>query len=143
VSDEGLGDEENALEVYVEDGVIIGFSGVPEIGAAFEASVVDENVDLAELSDGVSDELLALPNIANIALECGAFAAELLDGGDDFVGARSVGAVAKGDVGSLGGEFLRDGQANALAGSGDGGDFRLQAVRHDECPFFAVVQSDT
>jgi hypothetical protein len=38
---------------------------------------------------------------------------------------------------------LGNGQADALAGSGDGGDFGLQAVRHDGCPFFMVVQSDT
>ena len=33
-ADEGLGEEEGALEVDVEDGVVVGFGDVPEVGAA-------------------------------------------------------------------------------------------------------------
>ena len=133
--DESLGDEEKAFEVNVEDGVEVGFGRVPEVGTPFEAGIVDEDVDFAELSDGVGDELLALLDAAYVVLEGCAFSVELLDRGDDFVGSGFVGAVAKGDVGTLGGEFLCDGQAYSLAGSGDGCDFGLQAIRHGGCSF--------
>ncbi len=56
VIDESLGDEERAFEIYVEHKIVVGFGDFPEIGAAFEAGVVDEDVDAAEGSDGVVDE---------------------------------------------------------------------------------------
>ena len=46
-ADEGLGDEERALEIDVEDGVIVGLGDVPEVGAFLDAGVVDEDVATA------------------------------------------------------------------------------------------------
>ncbi len=46
-ADEGLGEEEGALEVDVEDGVVVLLGDVPEVGALLDAGVVDEDVAAA------------------------------------------------------------------------------------------------
>jgi len=46
-ADEGLGEEEGALEIDVEDGVVVCFGDVPEGGFLLDAGVVDENVAAA------------------------------------------------------------------------------------------------
>src|SRR5579864_6051080 len=71
MTDESLGEEEEALEINVEDRVKIGFGDIPEIGAALEAGVVDEDVQLAELRDGFGDEALAIFDLANVTLDGG------------------------------------------------------------------------
>jgi len=68
VFDEGLGDEERAFQVYVEDQIVILFGDVPEVGAAFEASIVDKNVHAAEFGDRFGNEALAVGDLADIGI---------------------------------------------------------------------------
>ena len=114
ISHEGLGDEEEAFEIDVEDGVEIGFAGVPEIGAAFKSGVVDEHVEFAELYRSVGNEFLAVTDAADVTLESRQLCAEFPDAGDDCVGSGFVRAVAERDRGAFRGESLCDGQADAL-----------------------------
>jgi hypothetical protein len=67
VIDERLRDEERTLEIDVEDEIVVGFGDIPEIGAAFEACIVDEDVDATERGDGVGDELLPLSTLPTSA----------------------------------------------------------------------------
>jgi hypothetical protein len=53
--DEGLGKEEGAFEVDVEDGVVVGFGDVAEVGGLLDAGVVDKDVAAAELGVGLVD----------------------------------------------------------------------------------------
>ena len=134
------GDEERAFEIDVEDEIVVGFGDVPEIGAAFEAGVVDEDVDAAESGDRVGDEFLALVDFADVGLEGGGFAAELLNHGDDFVGACFVGAIAERDVGAFASETLDDGAADALVAAGDCHHFSFEPIGHVGLPSDHLVQ---
>src|ERR1700730_15523992 len=53
---EGLADEEEAFEIYVQNKVIVGFRDLPEFSALLYAGVVDEHVDLAKLPSGFRHE---------------------------------------------------------------------------------------
>jgi len=86
---------------------------------AFEAGVVDENVDFAELGDDVGDKLLTLGDHRDVTLECGGFAAFGLDCRYDFISSGFVGTVAEGDVGSFLGEALGDGTTDTLVAAGN------------------------
>ena len=77
--DEGLRDEERALEVGVQDEVVVVLGDVPERGVFFDAGVVDEDVDLAEAGDAVGDEFLRARDGAEIGADGDGAAAELLD----------------------------------------------------------------
>ncbi len=129
--DKGLCDEEETFQVDVQDGVVVGFGDVPEIGVAFEAGVVDEDIDAAELGDRVGDEFLAVRDDSDVVLKACGFASELLDAGRDFIGADFIRTIAKGDVRALFCEALRDSEANALAAASDGDDFFYETISHD------------
>ena len=53
-----LGHEERTLQIHVENEIVVFFAHIPEIGAAFKAGVVDEDVEAAQLLHGVGDEAL-------------------------------------------------------------------------------------
>ena len=68
-ADEGLGEEEGALEVDVEDGVVVLLGDVPEVGADLDAGVVDEDVAAAELLVGLVDQVLGVGDVGDVALD--------------------------------------------------------------------------
>ena len=79
-ADEGLGEEEGAFEVDVEDGVVVLLGDVPEGGFDLDAGVVDEDVAAAELLVGLVDEVLRVGEDGDVGLDEDGFAA----GGFDF-----------------------------------------------------------
>ena len=83
-ADEGLREEEGAFEIDVEDGVVVGFGDVPEVGALFDAGVVDEDVAGTELLPGLLDEVGAVGEVGDVGVDHDGLAAgggDLVDGG--------------------------------------------------------------
>ena len=68
-ADEGLGEEEGALEVDVEDGVVVGLGDVPEGGGLLDAGVIDEDVAAAELLVGLVYEVLGVGEFGDVGLD--------------------------------------------------------------------------
>ena len=64
--DESLRGEERALEVGVEDEIVVLLGDVPERGVLFHAGVVDEDVELAQAGDAVGDELVDRRDVAEV-----------------------------------------------------------------------------
>jgi hypothetical protein len=77
---------------------------------------------------------LSLVDPADVGLERGGFAAELLHEGDDFVGARFVGAIAESDVGAFIREALDDCAADALVAAGNCRHFSFKPIGHLRLP---------
>ena len=99
------------------------FGDIPEIGVMFEARVVDQDIEFAQLSDGVVDEMLAIGNFPYITLNSNCAAALFRDFGDNFLRASLVGAVADGYVCAVLSEAFGNGAADALIASSDGDGF--------------------
>ena len=120
-----LGELEDAGEVDLQDllPVFEGdvFGGVAEDGAG----VVDEDVDVAELRFDLGEEGLGAGGGGEVGLEGGGFSA----GGDDCCGGLVGGAAVAvdGDGGSGLGEGSGDGCTESAGGSGDEGDFIVEA----------------
>ena len=114
--DEGLGEEEGALEIDVEDGVVVGFGDLPEGGFDLDAGVVDEDVAAAELLVGLVDEALGVGEVGDVGLDGDGFAA----GGFGFgFGVRGLlGVVAI--VDDYGCAFAGEADGDGLADSGAG-----------------------
>src|SRR5258705_3951040 len=87
ILNKGLRDEKQPFQVDVEHGVEIRFRGMPEVGAALESSVIDEDVDFAELSRGIRDKFLSVVDAADVVLKSGDLAPGLRN-----ICHRSVGA---------------------------------------------------
>ena len=77
---------------------------------------------------------MALIDFADVGLECGGFATELLHDTDDFVGAGFVGAIAERDVGAFICETFDDGAADALVTAGDCRYFSFKPIGHVDLP---------
>ena len=117
-ADEGLGEEEGALEVDVEDGVVVGFGDVPEVGALLDAGVVDEDVAAAELCVGLVDEVLRVGEVGDVGLDEDGFAPAASALAAFPVPARR-GCDSRRRRLHLPGEANGDGLADARAGTGD------------------------
>lgn len=120
----GLAGEESAFEIYGESIVKIFFADI--FGGIFrgDAGVVDENIQAAELFDGVVDGFEDLIHAADVHLQRENFAAELAD----FRGEAGVGvqiAEAEGDVRAGVRESEGDGATKAAGGAGDQGDLAV------------------
>ena len=61
------------FKIYVQNEIVVRFGDVPEIGAAFDPSIVDEHVDFAELFGGFFDEALAVGDFGNVRLNSDRF----------------------------------------------------------------------
>ena len=85
-----LGNEKQAFEIDVQDRVVIFFSGVPEIGVAFEPRVVDEDVDFSKLRYRIRDEFLSVHNAAHVAWESRCLSPQLPNSRGHFLGPRLV-----------------------------------------------------
>jgi hypothetical protein len=94
ISDHRLRNEKQALQIYVQDEVVIGFSHVPKIGALFDAGVVNQNVQRTELRNCFRDEALAVGKLRYIGLNSDDSAATDAESLNDALGGLLVRAVA-------------------------------------------------
>ncbi len=124
--DEGLREEECALEVDVEDGVVGSFGDLPEGRFDLDAGVVDEDVGAAELSIGFIDEALGVGEDGDVGLDGDGFAASGFAFGFGIGGLIGVITVVDDYGCALAGETDGDGLAYSGAGTGDDGYFVLQ-----------------
>ena len=90
IFDKRLSNEEQALQVDVQYRVKVGFGGVPEVGAAFEAGIVHQDVDLAELRGSVCDEFLHVRHASDVVLKAGDLPAGFSNVGNHGVGPSLV-----------------------------------------------------
>src|SRR2546428_3228716 len=124
--------EEDALAVDPHDAVPVLFGEIHDVGAARDAGVVDEDIDLAEGVDGLADHPVDALEVADVGPEGQALAAERADG----VGRRLGGPLLEVDRYDVR-AALRQGQrrraADAARGTGDDRDTigeRLARVGH-------------
>jgi hypothetical protein len=84
--------------------------------------VVDQDIDLAEASDGVGDQLFDLLGLAGVTGKGDGLAAACVDLFGDAGQAVDL-ARGEDDLGAMAGETLGDGLTDATAGAGDDGNF--------------------
>src|SRR5713101_7352929 len=89
MADHLLCGEEDALEVDVENAIIVFFGHFPKRRVSFDAGVIHENVEPAEMLDGRSDELPYVSRVREIRLHHEATTARCFDGAQGFL--RSAG----------------------------------------------------
>ena len=100
--------KEHALEVDIEHQVVILLGYVPEFGAAFQTSVVDQDVGRTEARKDGCDEILCLGDVADIGLQGQRFASSTCSrtvAGDTrhhFFRAAAITVVTESDVGAFG-----------------------------------------
>ncbi len=116
-------DEKQAEDVGVEVAVELFFGELIERAEFEDASVVDEDVELAEGLLRLGEEALDVSGFGNIGLDGDGFASARGDSGDNVFCAFAAGCVVDDDGCAFFGEFPRDGCADALRCSGDDGDF--------------------
>ena len=112
-ADEGLSEEVGAAEIDGHLAVVVLFFGIPEVGADFEARVIDEDVGGAELGPGGVDELAEVVHFGDVGLDDDGLAAALLNGAASFVGAGFAAAVVDDDFGAFATEAFGDALADA------------------------------
>ena len=125
----GLRGEEGALEVHVEDEVVVGFADVEERLADLDAGVVDEDVEAAEGGDGGTDQARSLRRHADVGAQHDRLAAELLDLRRD--GARLVllAVEVHGHVGALARKAQGDGLPDPARAAGHEGGLACESHR--------------
>ena len=94
------------------------------------AGVVDDDVDLAELVDGLLDELVGDAVLGQVAGEDGGLAGDL---GRGLLGDVAVEVVDQ-DLGALLGEQLCGGAADAAGRAGDDGGLSIEDSHLDASP---------
>ena len=119
-----LGEAEDAGEIYVDDFLPELFGVLGCRGAADDTGVVDQNVDCAEVPDGLFDQTRADLSIAYITDQCGGFDA---CGGDFLLRRfRCFGGAVDGDIGAGLSERDGNGCAKTARGAGDQSGFALE-----------------
>jgi hypothetical protein len=85
---------------------------------------------VAQISDGLVHEALALRNLPDVTLNRCCFSASFLHGRGDFVSASLVGSVAQRYIGAFRRQALRNRAPNPLIAASDGSYFAFQSVCH-------------
>ncbi len=139
---EGLGQEEDDLQVGVHHRVPIGLGELDAVGAADDAGVVDQDVDLAEGGDGLVDHALDRFDRAEVGLDRQELATRGFDQGLGF-GRRA--AAGGGDVGAGLGQRHGHGLSKTGVGAGDEGDlaFETERIGHGACFLIKILSSRT
>ncbi len=146
---ESLRGEEGALQVRVQDEVVVVFRHVPERGVLFHARVVDEDVDLAQGGDAAGNELVDRGDRAEVRADGHRAPACGLNLCLDRVRFFRMRVIVDDDVGAFLREADRDGGSDALAASRDECDFSGEFHIREILPFggsckryalFAVMQ---
>src|SRR6266478_1782235 len=127
---ESLGNENRALQIHIQNRVVILLGDIPEIRAPFQPGVVHQNVDAAELLHRVADEALSIRNFAHVALKRRGLSPAFLNCRHDFVGTRLIRAEAQRDVRAFRSETFHNGPADALVTAGNRGYFAFQSGCH-------------
>nr|POE98246.1 hypothetical protein CFP56_64839 [Quercus suber] len=121
------GDEELAAGVDAEDAVELLLGHVLQVAERHDAGVGADDVQLAEVLDGLGHELGGLGDVADVGLEGNGVAAFGLDALDDLVGGVGRVGVVDDDLGAAAGELGGHGRTDATAGTGDEGDLAIKA----------------
>ena len=117
LAEEGAGDAEDAAEVDVEAAVDLFVGEVEEALAGDDAGALDENVDLAEVLEGLFGLGVDVLYIGDVDLVAAGFHAESLEGLNGFVDA---GDVPNDDcVSAALGAFFGHDEAHAAGATGD------------------------
>jgi hypothetical protein len=121
------GDEELAAGVDAHDAVVLLLGHVLHVAEGDDAGVGADNVELAEVLDGLVHHLDGLGDVADVGLDGDGVAAHLLDLLDELVGGFLGVGVVDDDLGAAAGELNGHRRANATAGAGDEGDLAIEA----------------
>src|SRR5712692_6016424 len=127
--------EEDALEVDVENAIIVFFGHFPKRRVSFDAGVVHENVEPAEMLDGRDDELPYVSRVRKIRLDHEATTARCFDDAQRFLRSAGGTVVVDDHIRALLGETFSDCATDALAAAGDESDF---ACESHKCLHFFV-----
>jgi hypothetical protein len=121
------GDEELAAGVDAHDAVVLLLGHVLHVAEGDDARVGADDVELAEVLDGLVHHLDGLGDVADVGLDGDGVAAHLLDLLDELVGGLLGVGVVDDDLGAAAGELNGHRRANATAGAGDEGDLAIEA----------------
>lgn len=122
------GDEELATGVDAEDAVELLLGDILEVAERDNTGVGADDVELAEVLDGLLHELLGLLDVADVGLEGdGLDAVVLLDLLGELVGSVGAVGVVNDDLCAAAGELLGHCGTDATAGAGDEGDLAVKA----------------
>jgi hypothetical protein len=132
MADKRLGQKKQPLQVDVQNRVVVRFGNVPEVRPAFEACVVDEDIYLAQLSNGFRDEPLAVCYFANVALYRDCAPACRYNAVCSFRRPGLICEIADGYVCAIVRQTFRDGPANTLIAAGNRDTFSFKGERHED-----------
>ena len=119
--------EERALQVDVEDLLVLLLGGVEDAGARLDTGVVHHDVDPPEPPERAVDQLLQVGDLAHVGLDAERAVAERDDLALEILGGLvRVRDVVDDDVGALGRERERDRLADAAVAAGDDRDFSFE-----------------
>ncbi len=113
-----LGNEELSAGVEAKDLVEVGLSDVLLGAEDLHAGVGDDDVEAAEVGEGLVEEAGDLRHLGDVGLDGDGFAAGRFDGRHHFVGGRGAVGVVDDDAGAALAELERHGGAEAAAGAG-------------------------
>lgn len=129
-----LSDEELRASIEIEDAIVIFLRDVLLGAEDFGAGIGDDDVDAAEVREGLGEERGDLRDFGDVGLDGDRFAAVGFNLRDNFVGrCRAVGVVDD-NGGAAFAELDGDACAETAAGAGDQGDAAVEAgvgVLHD------------
>jgi hypothetical protein len=132
--DERLSHEKQAAQIHIQYEIVVRFGYVPKTGAAFDAGIVDQNIDFAELEDGLFDEPLAIGEFGDVSLDGNGFRAVAAQAQSRIFCFRFIGEITDRNGGAFLDEALSDAETDALIATSDGDHFALQTVGHDTLP---------
>ena len=127
LADSNLRDDERAVEVDVENVVPFIIGDVEEGPFDFDAGVVDDDVEAAELGDDIGDHFFNFGAFAHVCGDRERGGGKRRDFGAGGGIACSSGEVIDGDVRPFGSEAFGDAAADAGVGAGDEGDFVFES----------------
>ena len=130
--DHGIDTKEGALEIDVEEPVVVGFRCRAGGRQADDPGAVDEDLDVAEGRHDRRDHGADLGHVGDVGAKRSGRAASRLDFGHHGLGLAEIAARDHRDPRALGGETQRDGLADARRAAGDQCDLVRQF--HDHLP---------
>jgi len=124
---EGLRKEEGALQIHPEDGVVVGFGCVPEVGSLLDAGVVDEDVATAKLLPGLLNKIMGIGDFGDVCANQNRLAAGSRDLVHSHLCLIDVIAIIDDAIGAFLRQPLGNGLTDAGARAGDDGNFSFKS----------------
>jgi hypothetical protein len=137
-----LSEEESALEVDIEHEVVVAFGDVPKVRVFFDASVVHEDVDLAEIGYSFGDETAIVREIGKITADDTGAATEGLHFLPGLGSAGIAETVVDDDIRAFLSQPDGDGLSDSLGAAGDEGYFSLEFHRYNLFALESVKLAD-